>query len=183
MKITDGEKLIIIMLSELYEAIGVSGEIDPEFIKSAIFNDQVWGIRWKYPGIPFEETDDPEIVKEVVRILDMWSFIERSYQNLSEEDKIKLEKDVEPFGKDPKFPGFDGNYESEYMAKAMFVVNDLDRFHEFRGRSFNSHHHSLDFHRRMLSTFEPIRKKLEFKPLSLEDLTIILKEQILPSNR
>jgi len=183
MKFTDGEKLIILMLSEMYEKLGINGEIDPEFIKSAIFNDQLWGLRWKYSGIPFEDVKDPEIVKEVVDILDMWSFIEHSYQNLSGEDKSKLEKDAAPFGKDPKFQGFDGNNETEYMGTAMFIVNDLDRFEEFKSRSFNSHCPSLGSHRRMLSAFEPIRKKLASRPLSLDDLTTILKEKIHPSNR
>jgi len=40
MKITDGEKLILLMLSDLYERLGVEGEIEPEFIKSAIFSDR-----------------------------------------------------------------------------------------------------------------------------------------------
>ena len=71
MKISDGEKLIILMLSELYEKLGVDGEIEPDFIKSAIFSDQLWGIKWKYSGIPFEESEDRQIVKEVVDILDM----------------------------------------------------------------------------------------------------------------
>ena len=44
MKISDGEKLIILMLSELYEKLGVDGEIEPDFIKSAIFSDQLGGI-------------------------------------------------------------------------------------------------------------------------------------------
>ena len=33
MKLSDGEKLIILMLSELYEKLGVEGEIEPDFIK------------------------------------------------------------------------------------------------------------------------------------------------------
>ncbi len=183
MKFTDGEKLIILMLSELHEKLEINGEVDPDFVKSAIFNDKLWGLRWKYPGIPFEEAEDPEIVKDVVDILDMWSFIEHSYQQLSDEDKIKLEKDAEPFGKDPQFQGFDGNNETEYMGTAMFVVNDLDRFEEFKGRSFNSHCPSIDSHKRMLAVFEPIRRKLSFEPLTVDELATILKEKIHPSHR
>ena len=58
MKLSDGEKLIILMLSELYEKLGVEGEIEPDFIKSAIFGNQLWGLKWKYSGIPFEESED-----------------------------------------------------------------------------------------------------------------------------
>lgn len=183
MKLSDGEKLIILMLSELYEKLGVKGEVDPDFIKSAIFSDQLWGLKWKYSGIPFEQTEDPVIVKEVVDILDMWSFIERAYSQLSDEQKAKLEVDVKPFGKDPKFHGFDGNNETEYMGTAMFLVNDLERFQEFKGRSFNSHSPSIESHRRMLNVFEHIRKSLVSGPMSLAQLTQVLKERIHPEYR
>ncbi len=183
MKLSDGEKLIILMLSELYEKLGVEGEIEPDFIKSAIFSDQLWGLKWKYSGIPFDESEDPAIVKEVVDILDMWSFIERAYSQMSDEQKEKLEVDAAPFGKDPKFQGFDGNNETEYMGTAMFLVNELERFQEFKGRSFNSHCPSIEMHHRMLEIFEPIRRKLSNGPLSLDDLTKILKEKVHPSER
>lgn len=183
MKLSDGEKLIVLMLSELYEKLDVKGEVEPDFIKSAIFSDQLWGIKWKYSGIPFEESDDPEIVKEVVDILDMWSFIEQAYRQLSETEKETLAADVPHFGKNPKFSGFDGNNETEYMGTAMFLVNELERFQEFSGRSFNSHSPSIDSHNRMLNAFEPIRKTLLYEPLNLEQLTTILKERVHPSQR
>ena len=183
MKLSDGEKLIILMLSELYEKLGVEGEMDPDFIKSAIFSDQLWGLKWKYSGIPFEESEDPAIVKEVIDILDMWSFIERAYSQLSDEQKEKIEVDAAPFGRNPNFQGFDGNNETEYMGTAMFIVNDLGRFQEFKGRSFNSHSPSIKIYHRMLNAFEPIRKNLAYEPLSLDDLTKILKEKVHPSQR
>jgi len=184
MKISDGEKIILLMLSEIYKKIGIKdGEIDPEFIKSVIFNDQIWGLSWKYTGIPFEDTKTPEIVNEVVNILDMWSFIEDSYEELSAKDKNKLSKDVEPFGNNPKFHGFDGNHETEYLSVARFIVKDLDRYERFEGRDLNSHFPSIYPYRRMLSVFEPIRKNLELRSLSLNELTLILKEMIHPINR
>jgi len=183
MKLTDGEKVIVLMLSKLYEKLGVKGEIEPDFIKSAIFSDQLWGLKWKYSGIPFEESEDPKIVKEVVDILDMWSFIEHGYSQLNDEQKEKLEADVPHFGKDPKFSGFDGNNETDYMGTAMFLVNELERFQEFSGRSFNCHGPSIDGHRVMLHAFEPIRKTLSNGPLNLDQLTAILSEKVHPNRR
>lgn len=183
MKLSDGEKLIILMLSELYEKLGVEGEIEPDFIKSAIFGNQLWGLKWKYSGIPFEESEDPEVVKKVVDILDMWHFIEYAYYNLTESEKQQLKIDAEPFGEEPKFSGFDGNNEAEYMGTAIFLVNDLERFQEFKGRDFNSHMQSVELYNRMLEVFEPIRVTLRNKPMSLENLTSILKAQIHPSKR
>lgn len=183
MKITDGEKLILIMLSELYDKLGVDGEIEPDFIRSAIFSDNLWSLPWKYSGIPFESQETPEIVKEVLDILDMWSFIEHSYSQLNEEEKAQLEKAADPFGKDPKFQGFDGNNETEHMGTATFLINELNRFEEFKGRYLNSHCPSIDTYRRMLSAFEPMKKRWNFKPLSVEDLTTILNEKTHPDYR
>lgn len=183
MKITDGEKLILLMLSELYDKLGVEGEVEPDFIRSAIFSNNTWSIPWKYVGIPFDEQETPEVVKEVLDILDMWSMIERSYENLSSEAKKFVEKEAYTFGKDPKFPGFDGNNETEYMGTASFLVNDLDRFEEFKGRNFNSHCPSIDSYRRMLSVFKPILRSLNFQPLSAQNIVDILKERVHPDNR
>lgn len=183
MKLTDGEKLIILMLSELYEKLQIGGEMDPYFLRSAIFNDHLWGIRWKYSGIPFERAEDPPVVREVVDILDMWSFIESAYSKLDEKNRQKLAQDAAPFGENPRFKGFDGNNETEHMSVAMFLVNQLDRFQEFKGRNFNCHHPSLDAHRRMLAVFEPLRASLADSRLSVEQLTNILKARIRPLSR
>lgn len=183
MKMSDGEKIIILMLTELYEKLGIDGEMDPDFLRTAIFNDKLWGIRWKYTGIPFCEAEDPAVVKEVVDVLELWSFLERAYADLSEDQKAELETLVPHFGKDPKFRGFDGNNESEYMGTALFLVNELERFEEFKGRDFNCHHPSIEMYRRMLAVFNPIRKNLGFRSMSLHELASILNSQMHPSAR
>lgn len=183
MKLTDGEKLIILMLTEMYEKLQIGGETEPDFLRSAIFNDHLWGIRWKYSGIPFEHAEDPPIVREVVDILDMWSFIEYAYAKLNDQERQQLALAAKPFGENPRFNGFDGNNESEYMSVAMFLVNQLERFQEFKGRSFNSHQLSLDTHRRMLAVFEPLRASLAGSSLSVDQLTKILSEKVHPSRR
>ncbi|MCD8497657.1 MAG: hypothetical protein LRZ85_05960 [Alphaproteobacteria bacterium] len=50
-KLDDGSKLILVMLSELYEKMNVKGEIEPSFIKSVIYDGQYWALKWQYPGI------------------------------------------------------------------------------------------------------------------------------------
>ncbi len=182
MKITDGEKLILLMLSELYDTLKIDGKIEPDFIRLAIFNDKIWSIPWKYSGIPFENRETPEIVREVLEILDMWSVIEFSYDKLIDEDKAYVEKEADPFGKEPKFRGFDGNNEADYMGTASFVVNQLNRFEEFKGRDFNSHHPSIDIYKRMLCAYKPMMKDL-YKLLSSQDIVEILKETTHPDNR
>jgi len=180
MKLTDGEKLIILMLTEMYEKLQIAGETEPDFLRSAIFNDHLWGIRWKYSGIPFEQAEDPPIVRQVVDILDMWSFIEYAYTKLDAQEQHQLALAAKPFGENPRFNGFDGNNESEHMSVAMFLVNQLDRFQEFKGRSFNCHHPSLDAHLRMLTVFEPLRPSLATSSLSVDQLAQILNAQVHP---
>lgn len=182
MKLSDGEKLTLLMLTELYEKLDVNGEIDPEFIRSAISSDKTWSIPWRYAGIPFEDQKTPPVVKEVLDILDMWSFIEYSYSRLNDEEKSTLGRMSDIFGKNPKFKGFDGNNETEYMSTAMFLVNDLDRFSEFKGRDFNSHMSVVDAYNRMLKIYAPIVDRNYHQPLTLDQLAEILNEQIHPSN-
>jgi uncharacterized protein len=98
MKLTDGEKLILVMLTEIFGKLGIEGKTDPKFVQSAIFNDMLWGLNWKYSGIPFEKTENPPAVSDVLRILDMWRFIEQSYEKLSPEDKTRVEIEASPLG-------------------------------------------------------------------------------------
>ena len=183
MKLSDGEKIIILMLTELHQKLQVNGEMEPDFHRSAIFNDMLRGIRWKYRGIPFSDAEDPEIVREVLDILDMWSCIERSYASLDPAAKESLKQGLGVRGDLPRFQGFDGNNESELVGTALFLVNELERFVEFQGRTFNCHHPSIDIYRRMLAAFEPLRTSFISTELSATQLLTVLREQIHPSNR
>ena len=183
MNLSDGEKLILLMLSELYDKLEVDGEIEPDFIRSAIFNDSLWGIPWKYSGIPFDDQDTPVVVRGVVDVLDMWDVIEASVEQLSDEEKEQLKKEAEPFGRDPTFKGFDGNNETEYLVAAHFLIDDLERFQRFKGRELNSHAPSIDSYSRMLTIFSEYRKSLAQNLLSVKQLAEILLEQMHPSNR
>lgn len=183
MKVSDTERLMLLMLCDIYDRTGAQGEFDTDFIRSAVFGEKFWSIPWKYSGIPFDDQDIPEVVKDVLDILDMWSFIEHSYAKLSSEDKSRLENEAAPFGRSPKFRGFDGNNETEYMSTAAFLVNQLERFVEFKGRDFNSHMPTVEASKRMLRPYLRVRHKLANGPLGVDDLIAILKEQTHPENR
>ncbi|WP_300463822.1 YfbU family protein [Desulfobacula sp.] len=183
MQLSNGEKLILIMLSEIYEKMGVEGELDPGFIRSAIFSKNEWGLEWKYSGIPFEKEETPALVKEVVNILDMWSFIEDSYKKTSNDEKKQIKEEAEPFGEHVKFSGFDGNNESEYLNVAHFFINDLKSFLCFEGRGLNSHCPSIEVHRRMYDVFEPMRAEAGSGLLSSNQIIEILKAKIHPDRR
>lgn len=54
-------------------------------------------------------------------VLDMWDRIEAGYAQLSKNARAALEDAAAPFGKNPKFPGFDGNNEGELLGIASFL--------------------------------------------------------------
>jgi uncharacterized protein YfbU (UPF0304 family) len=175
MKLSDGEKLVILMLADMYKAQKLQGDFDPDFITSTIHNNHLWGFNWAYSGIPFErETDTPPEVKQTGDILDMWFFIEEAYAKLSDADKGRVEKEAAPFGKNVSFSGFDGNNERHYSI-ALYLVDDLKSFTHFKGRNLNSHAPSIDGYMRMYQVFEPIRATIQSRSLSASQIIQILK--------
>ena len=175
MELSSGEKLILIMLSEIYEHLKIKGDIDPQFVREAIFSENTWGIAWKYPGIIGSgETPTSPVVSKVLDILEMWELLETSYSRLQPPDKARLEKEAESFGSDVRFRGFDGNHETEYMGVAGFLVNDLERFSTFKGRDLNSHMPLLDTYGRMLAVYKSIRNSYDFDLLNAEQIIEIL---------
>jgi len=174
MKMSDGEKLIVLMLTELYESLGINGEIDPEFIRSSIFSDEIWGIPFKYHGIRFDSDQLPPLATEVFDILDLWRLIETSYERLSDSDKSILGENVHNFCVPPKFPGFDGNHESDYMGTAHYIVEHLERFEEFKGRIPNTHTRIVGRYKQMISMLTGIRAKNDYGLLSVDELAELL---------
>lgn len=160
LRFSDGEKLITLMLCELYKHLKIDGEIDPSLIEAAFHGGHYWSLEWEYTGIFHGHEDSNKTVSEVADVLDMWWFVEQSYARLSEHDKARVEKEAEPFGKHVVFRGFDGNYEGEHLGVASFLINKLDRFADFKGRDLNSHMPSIDGYRRMVRAFEPMRRGL-----------------------
>lgn len=174
MELTNGEKLIVLMLSEIYDKLKVDGEMDPEFLRAAIFDDALWSISWKYPGIPFKHEETPAVVKEVIDILDLWDLIEMSYERLSSEDQSKLAEKIPSYMAPPKFRGFDGNNESHHLSTAYFVINRLDRFVRFKGRDLNSHITVLARYRNMLAKFADLPRNETDYLLSMNSLAELL---------
>lgn len=182
MKLSNGERLITLMLCELYDKLDVAGEVDPDFLRTAIYTKNEWSLAWKYPGIPFESGEEPPELREVLDILEMWSFIETSYAGLNENDKISLLAKTHPFTTAPKFPGFDGNNEAEYISISSILIDQLDRFQDFSGRDLNAHMPTLDLHRRMLEKFREVIEG-NWNLLDVDELESVLLERVHPENR
>ena len=182
-RISDGERLILHMLCDLFQHLDVKSELDPVFIEQALYHGENWALRWQYPGIFHGYETERRVLSETLNILDMWSFLESGFKALSKNDKERVEKEAEPFGKDVKFRGFDGNNETEHMGVAGFLVEKMDRFQIFKGRDMNAHMPTLDMHRRMLSVFEPMRATLMGGELNAGQIIELLKARLHPERR
>ena len=183
-RISDGEKLILSILADLIKHLNVrNGSIDPDFLEETLFTEHYWGFGWKYTGLFDGPIDTPEPVHEVCDILEMWHCIERDYSDLPQQDQDLVADAVAPFGKNPTFPGFDGNDESDHLSCARYLINHLDRFVRFKGRDINSHMGSLASHRRMLSAFRPMKEPPAYGKLSAAQIIALLNERIHPDHR
>jgi uncharacterized protein YfbU (UPF0304 family) len=171
--ITDGERLIMLMLCELYKGLKIKGEIEPEFIQDVICGGHFWALEWEYTGIFHKHKDSRKTLSEVVDILDMWSFIEEAYNKLSPKEKKAVQAATNR--QEIRFVGFDGNNESEHMGIARFLIEKMGRFQTFKGRSLNAHCPSIAGHRAMLSVFLPIRPTLIGHGLSSKQIIEIMK--------
>lgn len=148
MKLSNGEKLIALMLADLMEHFEVNSEIDPSFVKTAIYGDDAWALRWKYNGAFHDGGPDDEIVDETAKIMTMCRVVENSIAQLSEEERAEI-----PEHDQTVFVGFDGNEEPHYGVAKM-LIEHLDRFTEWEHRDLNSHHNTLDKYRAMRRAFD-----------------------------
>lgn len=175
-KLSDGEKLIALMVADLIKGLGVKSETRPDFIQNVIYGGHYWALNWEMSGVFHGHADQRNRVRFVVDVLDMWTFLEVGFEALSDSDKERLAIECEPFGKVVRFPGFDGNEESEHFSIAHFLINDLGRFSRFRedSRSLNSHSSTLEKYGKMFRVFEPIRAKLIGRHMNVEEMVEVI---------
>jgi uncharacterized protein YfbU (UPF0304 family) len=181
MELRDSEKLILLMLSEIYEHHKIRGEIDPKFVKETIFSGNYWGFELRYSGLFRDEAPTKSIVDETFDILTMWSLLETSYSKLSPEDQQRVHIEIPHLGDSLQFEGFDANHEDHYGV-ALYIVNTLGRYNHFKDRDMDSHSASIEIYRRMLRAFNPMRQSFG-NDFTADRVIAILKETIHPSNR
>lgn len=173
--LSEGEKLIAMMLADFIEKSGVEVESDVSLVQKAIAGGHYWALGWEMPHIFHGHTDKQRHVGFVVDVLDMWRFLEEDYDRYSQDQKADLLAKIAPYNT-VRFSGFDGNQEDEYGI-AVFLVRDLKRFSRFgeEGRSLNSHCRMVEKYRSMLRVFEPIRKTLDLgKQMTVDQMAEII---------
>ena len=174
-RLSNGEKLLAMMMYDIYKHFKIEGEINPDLIGEVVWGGHYWALGWELTGLFHNYEDDPRDVSFVVNVLDMWSFIERAYEKLTRKEKERVEREASPFGKDVQFPGFDGNDESSHLGITRFLIEKMNRFSQFKGRDLNSHMPTIDTYQRMLAEFLPMREGLSGTNLNANQIIQILK--------
>lgn len=173
------EKLIVWLLTEVLQNQKAHDKHDEKtirLIREAIYGGHFWAMQWELTGILHDHVDRRDRVSLVVDILDMWWFIENACSKFTDADRERLVSEVGPWANDPKFHGFDGNNEGEYMSIAMFLVDEMGRFQELKGRSFNSHSPTVARYGAMARRFEQMRPSLGMgRSLTVDNVIELLK--------
>jgi uncharacterized protein YfbU (UPF0304 family) len=173
--LTDGEKLIFMMLRDLFRHLNITNtETDVEFISDAIYAGHYWAPRLKMHSLFHDHKDDPREVRYVVDVLDMWDSLERGYEQLTEEERESIAAAVPHYGQRVRFPGFDGNNETTKLNIASFFVKKMG-FTRFSGRELNSHFPTFGRYDRMLPIFERTRRNLIGRDLGRDEIIAILQ--------
>jgi uncharacterized protein YfbU (UPF0304 family) len=172
MQLSDGEKLILLMLADMYKHLKIEGEFDPDFVSHTIYNDHLWGFNRKaFGNLPVDRAEpEPPEVTETENILDMWSFLEGAYEQLSPADKQRI-KD-ETGAEDVKFNGFDANHEQHYGI-ALYMIERLKIWQRFKGSNLSTVH-PLERYKQMYNVFKDIRPKIVDRTMSIGEIVTVL---------
>ncbi len=144
LQLSDVERRILINQYEILAALRPKEADDfnrcAEIIRAGYY--EMWddeAIGWLSDPIPREE------MNYVGDVLDMYGWLQSSYDQLPEAEKATIE------ASEVLFPGFDGNGETEYMGYARFLREKMDRFTSVRAlEALNSHCPTQHMYKAML---------------------------------
>ena len=182
-RLSDGDKLNFSILRDIAKHLDVETDLDLDFMNKTIHEGHYWAPTQKSFGLFNDSFDSKEDVEFVFSVLTMWQVIEEHFALLPEEEKQRV-RGIN-FGKAPEFDGFDGNNEPELMGIAEFIINDMNRYPIFHGRTINSHHPSRDRAERMLTAFrkeQPSLMKHQNK-LTADQIISLIKAGWHPSHQ
>lgn len=166
MQLTDGERLIAVMLAEVMEALKLNQELDPALIKSLVINNDGWALRRKYSAIFASEAPSDDVVRATGDILWMFGIIEGSIARLTGAEAEEAQS-----WHYNQWRGFDGNNDPHYGV-ARTMIEELGEFeHSCKGVNLNSHtQSSLPRYRRMYEKFDGYVSSSQAAPLSFDAL-------------
>jgi len=164
----NAEKLIIMMLADLLKASRAHSELNLDLLSAAIFDGHLWGLAREISWLDQDEWKQPEIVTEVIEILDMCRHLKISIRVLPEAERTSFADNQNVFF------GFNGNNEPRHFSVVKFIVKKLDRYPEFSEVELNSHTASLDKYERMLGVYRQMPTLSDKEFLSLDEINKVL---------
>jgi uncharacterized protein len=168
MNLSEGERLILVMLCDIHKALNLKGTIDPDTLKPLILDAGKNGAAVN--GGASDHLDRTAVTTEVSEILDMWSAIERGYKHLSVDEKREVEIGAGPLGRGVRFSGFDAESEIAYRNAAHVLVEEAGQFERFQGRTLDAHMPALAGYRRMLRLYGPMRSVTGDRRLDVQQI-------------
>lgn len=117
----------------------------------------------------FSDEMSEEASELVIDVLDMYSALLNSYENLQDKEGVDERRIT--------FPGFDGNHETTYLGYTRFFLNDLERFSELRQTGhggYNSHRQMVPKYRDMVDMWKLKDPELRFSNLTKEEINEII---------
>ena len=118
-RFSDGEKLLAIMMRDLYKHLKLKGEIDPDFVGGSHLGRALLGAQMGNAGsLPRSRGRSARraLCGRCSRHVD----IPRTrIRETLQKDKERVEKEADPFGKYVRFAGFDGNNETSHEHSAL----------------------------------------------------------------
>lgn len=181
MKMTKAQKLILSMLCDIYDKLELT-QLDTKLLRNAAINhDHTWLLDWELSGIEGEKDEEPPPeVFEVMNYLEMWDRLESAWRSFDDGTRNNIRSQVELFGKDIRFPGFDGNNESDLAVIARLLTDDANRFKDLKGRIIDSHAPLRKNYARMYTAFAPLRTALGPNELSAGQLVAVMRQMSHP---
>lgn len=162
MIVSDAEKLILLMLSDLHEFHEID-RVNTKLLRSALSTNNSWALNWEIPDLGLNLDDTPTEAVDVVNFMYMWGVLEDTWHNFQESIKEKIMGEVQ-IGKTVKFPGFHSIDEYELYTIAKLFVDDMGKFQRYKGRDFNSHAPMKNLYEKMYSVFEKYVKSDDLSP-------------------
>lgn len=172
---SDGEKMLMLMMVDLYKSLKVKGDINPAFLAEVIYGGHYWAPKWDMQGVFHDHIDNPKDLKYVVDVLEMWSFIEHSFNRLSASEQESILANTGRGKAKVQFQGFDGNEEANQMSIAKFLIEVMGRFSQFKDRELNTHCPTYSQYSQMLEKFLSIRQSLAGGLLNTKQLISLLE--------
>lgn len=160
---------MLVMLSEIYDALKLDSGVNTALLREAVYSGHSWALEWDMAGLTQVEETPRQVVTEVVDILDMHSFLEAGFKALTAEEQAQIE-----WPHRVEFNGFDGNNEIQHMSVARMLLEHMERWQEFKGRPLNSHSETLHTKARMVEAFEPIRRTLVDRKMTVDEIKTVL---------